>query len=200
VLRVALTGGIATGKSYCLERFVALGAATIDADVLAREAVAPGSAGLRAVVERFGAGVLAAGGSLDRPALGRIVFADAKARAALEAIIHPEVYRRIGDWFVNLPSGTAVGIADIPLLFETGHHHDFDAVIVTACAPEEQVRRIMARDDLDEAASRERIAAQWPIGEKVTRASHVIWTDRGYAETDRQVRMVYDSLAGSRVR
>jgi dephospho-CoA kinase len=200
VLRVALTGGIATGKSYCLERFVALGAATIDADVLAREAVAPGSAGLRAVVERFGAGVLAAGGSLDRPALGRIVFADAKARAALEAIIHPEVYRRIGDWFVNLPSGTAVGIADIPLLFETGHHHDFDAVIVTACAPEEQVRRIMARDDLDEAASRERIAAQWPIGEKVTRASHVIWTDRGYAETDRQVRMLYDSLAGSRVR
>src|SRR5215471_9486265 len=115
--RVALTGGIATGKSYCLARFAELGAATIDADLLAREAVAPGSAGLKAVADRFGAGVLAADGSLDRAALGRIVFADPKARAALEAIVHPEVYRRIQEWYANLPSGTPVAIADIPLVF-----------------------------------------------------------------------------------
>ena len=136
VLRVALTGGIASGKSYCLERFAALGVPTIDADALAREVVAVGSPGLAAVVSAFGSGVLADDGSLDRPALGRIVFGNAKARAALEAIIHPEVYRRIGEWFADRPSGAQVAIADIPLVFETGHNHDFDAVIVAACTPE----------------------------------------------------------------
>src|SRR5947209_5335555 len=120
--RVALTGGIATGKSYCLARFAQLGASTIDADALAREAVTAGSPGLAAVVAAFGSGVLAADGSLDRPALARVVFSDPKARAALEAIIHPEVYRRIRQWFANLPSGTGVAMADIPLVFETGHH------------------------------------------------------------------------------
>ncbi len=198
MLRVALTGGIATGKSYCLERFAAHGAATIDADLLAREAVAPGTAGLAAIAARFGPGVLAAGGSLDRPALGRIVFSDAKARAALEAIIHPEVYRRIRKWFANLPAGTRIAIADIPLVFETGHNHDFDEVVVAACEPEEQVRRVMARDTLTDAEARARLAAQWPIEEKVKRASRVIWTDRGFAETDRQVVETYDLLLSAR--
>jgi dephospho-CoA kinase len=194
MLRVALTGGIATGKSYCLARFAALGVPTIDADVLAREAVAPGTPGLAAVAVRFGAGVLSADGTLDRPALGRIVFGDAKARAALEAILHPEVYRRIREWFANLPAGTRVAMADIPLVFETGHHHDFDEVVVAACPPEEQVGRVMARDHLSDAEARARLAAQWPIDEKVTRADHVIWTDRGFAETEGQVRTLYAQL------
>jgi dephospho-CoA kinase len=195
VLRVALTGGIATGKSYCLQRFAALGAATIDADALAREAVAPGTRGLRAVVGRFGEGILSADGTLDRLALGRLVFADNRERAALEAIIHPEVYRHIRDWLANLPGTTAVGIADIPLVFETGHYHDFDQVVVAACAAEEQLRRIVARDHLSEADARARLAAQWPIAEKVKRAHHVIWTDGGFAETDRQVADAYARLA-----
>jgi dephospho-CoA kinase len=122
------------------------------------------------------------------------VFADTKARAALEAIIHPDVYRRIGEWFVNLPSSTRVAIADIPLLFETGHQHDFDRVVVAACDPGEQVRRVMMRDGLAEADARARVAAQWPIAEKVARASDVIWTDRGFAETDGQVRTVFARL------
>jgi len=194
VLRIALTGGIATGKSYCLSRFAALGVPTIDADILAREALAPGTPGLQAVVARFGSGVLAPDGSLDRPALGRIVFADAKARAALEAIVHPEVYRRIRAWFVALPPATRLAIADIPLLFETGQSHDFDEVVVAACSMEEQVRRCMARDHLSEADARARIAAQLPISEKVRRASRVIWTDRGFTETDAEVRDVYSAL------
>lgn len=194
MLRVALTGGIATGKSYCLGRFAAHGVPTIDADVLAREAVAPGTPGLAAVSARFGAGVLAADGSLDRPALGRVVFADARARAALEAILHPDVYRRIREWFANLPAATRVAMADIPLVFETGHNHDFDKVVVAACHPEEQVRRVIARDNLSDAAARARLAAQWPIDEKVKRADRVIWTDRGFAETDRQIADAYDSM------
>ena len=194
MLRVALTGGIGTGKSYCLERFAAHGVPIIDADVLAREAVAPGTPGLAAIAARYGGSVLAADGTLDRPALGRIVFGDTKARAALEAIIHPEVYRRIREWFANLPAGTRLAIADIPLVFETGHNHDFDEVVVAACDPEEEVRRVMARDNLSDAAARARLAAQWPIEEKVKRAGRVIWTDRGFAETDRQVWDVYEML------
>lgn len=194
MLRVALTGGIATGKSYCLARFAGLGVPVVDADLLARDAVLPGTPGLRAVVDRFGAGVLGADGALDRPALGRIVFGDGKARAALEAIIHPEVYRRIREWFANLPPGTRLAIADIPLVFETGHNHDFDAVIVAACDPEEQVRRVMARDNLSAADARARLSAQWPIEEKVRRATRVIWTDGSFAETDRQIQDVLGLL------
>lgn len=200
MLRVALTGGIATGKSYCLQRFASLGVPTIDADLLAREALAPGSPGFRAAADRFGAGVLAADGTIDRPALGRLVFSDVKARAALEAIVHPDVYRRIREWLANLPAGTSLAIADIPLVFETGHNHDFDAVIVAACAPEEQLRRVMARDGLSEPDARARIAAQWPIGEKVARATHVIWTDRGFADTEQQVGILYARLAAARSR
>ena len=194
MLRVGLTGGIGTGKSYCLERFAALGVPVIDADALARDAVAPGTPGLAAIAARFGSGILAADGSLDRPARARVVFGDNKARAALEEIIHPEVYRHIREWLANLPAGTRMAIADIPLLFETGHNHDFDEVVVAACATDEQIRRVRARDNLSESDARARLAAQWPIEEKVKRADRVIWTDRGFAESDRQVAETYDSL------
>jgi dephospho-CoA kinase len=194
MVRAALTGGIATGKSFCLERFAALGASTIDADILAREAVAPGSTGLAAIVDRFGAGVLRPDGSLDRPALGQIVFKDPTARAQLEAIVHPEVYRRITVWLANLPLGTRLAIADIPLLYETGHEHDFESVIVAACDPDEQIRRVMARDGLSHADARARLASQWPIEEKARRADHTIRTDGSYAETTAQVRAVFAQL------
>jgi dephospho-CoA kinase len=194
MLRIALTGGIATGKSYCTAAFGHMGVAVIDADVLAREAVAPGTRGLDAVASRFGPAVIAADGSLDRPALGRIVFSDAKARRDLEAIVHPEVYRRIRDWFANLSARTRLALADIPLLFETGQQHDFDTVIVCACAPAEQLRRLVGRDGLSEADARARLAAQLPIHEKAARADYVIWTDRGFAETDAQVRTVFEVL------
>ena len=194
MLRVALTGGIATGKSYCLRHFAELGVPVVDADRLAREAVAPGSPGLAAVVQHFGPELLLADGTLDRAALARIVFEDSRARASLEAIVHPEVYRRIREWFVNVPAAPGVAIADIPLLFETGHNHDFDAVIVAACRPDEQLRRVMARDGLSDHDAKARLAAQWPIEEKAKRADHVIWTDRSFAETDAQVAAVLAKL------
>jgi dephospho-CoA kinase len=194
MVRAALTGGIATGKSHCLARFAQLGAATLDADRLAREVVEPGTAGLAKVVERFGRAILRADGTLDRPALGRIVFADRSARADLEAIIHPEVYRRIGEWFADLPGGTRVAIADIPLLFETGQEHDFDRVIVAACDPAEQLRRLMSRDGLSPEAALARLDAQWPIGAKVARADLVVHTGGSFAETDLEVKRAYESL------
>ncbi len=194
MLQAALTGGIATGKSYCLGRFEALGIPTVDADRLARLAVAPGSPGLAAAVERFGPSVLREDGTLDRGALATIIFADRAARADLEAIVHPEVYRRIREWFARRPPATPVAVADIPLLFETGHQHDFDRVIVCACSAGEQLRRLVARDGLREPDARARLAAQWPIGEKEKRAGYVIRTDGTFAETDAQIRAVADAL------
>ena len=198
LLRVALTGGIATGKSFCLARFAALGVPAIDADALAREAVAPGSPALADVRARFGQSVMAADGSLDRAALGRIVFSDHAARADLEAIIHPAVYRRISEWFVTLAPGTPLAIADIPLLFETGHGPDFHRVVVCACEPAEQLRRLMIRDRLSEPDARARLNAQWPIQEKAARADYVIRTDGTMADTEARVRTVYESLKAER--
>jgi dephospho-CoA kinase len=194
MVRAALTGGIATGKSFCLAAFAALGAATVDADVLARDAVAPGTPGLARVRERFGDSIIRPDGTLDRPALGQIVFTDRAARADLESIIHPEVYRRIREWSANVPAGTRVAIADIPLLFETGHQHQFDRVIVCACEPGEQIRRIMNRDGLSAPEARARLAAQWPIDDKVARADFVIRTDGPFEETRQQVRNVFNQL------
>ncbi len=194
MLRVALTGGIASGKSFCLSRFAALGAAVVDADLLARDVVEPGRPALAAIAARFGESILRPDGTLDRSALGRIVFADRAARADLEAIVHPEVYRGIEEWFASLPAGTRLGIADIPLLFETGHEHEFTRVIVCACDPAVQIRRLMARDRLTEPEARARLAAQWPIAEKAARADYVVETDGTVAETEAAVRTVYERL------
>jgi len=194
MLRVGLTGGIATGKSFCLKRFARLGVPVIDADRIAREVVAPGSAALESIRARFGSSIIAADGNLNRGALAGIVFTDRAARADLESIIHPEVYRRINEWFANQRPGTRFAIADIPLLFETGHEHDFDSVIVCACEPFEQLRRLMERDGLSEGDARARLAAQWPIAEKIARADHVIRTDGTYEATDTLVHDVFDAL------
>lgn len=190
--RIALTGGIATGKSYCLEQFRRLGADVIDADTLARDAVAAGTTGFDAVVARFGPGVLDLTGALDRAALAGLVFHDAAARRDLEAIVHPLVYERIAGWFQQLRP-QAVGIADIPLLYETGRHADFDAVIVAACPPALQVERLMARGLTREDAEL-RLRAQMPVEDKVRQADHVIDTSTTHKETDRQVADVWAAL------
>jgi len=194
--RVALTGGIATGKSHVLAQLAELGVPTIDADTLAREAVAPGSPGLAAVVARFGPDVLDANGALDRRKLGAIAFTDPGARRDLEQIIHPIVRERTESWFASLDGPAPFAVADIPLLYETGRERDFDKVIVTACAEETQIRRVMKRDAVTEQEARQRLAAQLPTAEKVRRADYVIATDGSFEETNRQVRNVYEALVG----
>ncbi len=193
MLRVGLTGGIATGKSYCLDRFARLGAKTIDADVLARDAVAAGSPGLDAVIRRFGHEVVGPDGQLDRAALGRIVFDDAEARRDLEAIVHPVVHAGISRWLASLSDGKTIAIADIPLLFETDRDRDFDAVIVIACTADRQLARLRERGLSTDEAHR-RIAAQMPLEEKTRRADYVIDTSGTFADTDTQINQVWTTL------
>jgi dephospho-CoA kinase len=193
--KVALTGGIATGKSYVLERFRNLGVAIIDADRLAREVVRRGTPGSAAVVRRFGAEYLGPDGDIDRRRLANLVFGDPDARRDLEAIVHPLVYEGIASWFAAAAArGEALAVADIPLLYETGREGDFDCVIVTACSPARQLERLMARDGCSEEAARRRIAAQWPVEVKARRADFVITTDGSFADTDRQVEAIYERL------
>ena len=195
--RVALTGGIATGKSHVRAQFEQLGVPTIDADTLARDVVAAGTAGFEAVLARFGRGILDGSGALDRRKLGSIVFSDPLARQDLERIIHPAVRNAIDAWFESLGDiAPGLAIADIPLLYETGRERDFETVVVTACDPQTQISRIMDRDAITEAEARARVAAQLPIEEKVRRADHVIRTDGSYEETNRQVREVFAALTG----
>jgi len=191
--RVALTGGIATGKSHVRAEFERLGVPTIDADVLARAAVAPGTSGLSSVAARFGREILDATGALDRKKLAAIVFDDLQARRDLEQIVHPAVRRAIDKWFASHAS-VRFAIADIPLLYETGREDEFDAVIVTTCEPATQIRRVMARDGVSEAQARQRIAAQLASEDKIRRANYVIRTDGSVEDTNSQVQAVYNTL------
>ena len=195
VRRVALTGGIATGKSHVRARFDALGVPTIDADVLAREAVSPASPRLEQVFRRFGDGVRDAAGGLDRKKLGAIVFADPQARRDLEKIIHPYVREATERWFAALdPRQHAFAIADIPLLFEAGRERDFDTIVVAACEPDTQRRRLMHRDGLSEQDAQRRIDAQWPLARKIEQADFVVRTDGTFEDTNRRVDEVCASL------
>lgn len=195
MVRIALTGGIATGKSVVAHALRAAGVPTVDADQLAREVVRPGTPGLAAVVGRFGRGVLLPDGQLDRPALGRVVFADVVARQELEALLHPLVRAGIDAFFARLPPGVA-GVAEVPLLYETGWVSAFDAVVVTTCRASTQRARLVLRDGLTDAAADQRLAAQWPIEDKARLADAVIVTEGAIEATRAQAHRLVGWVRG----
>ncbi|MDM7831075.1 dephospho-CoA kinase [Cellulomonas edaphi] len=160
--RIGLTGGIASGKSVVATRLAELGAVVIDSDVLARQALAPGSAGLDAVVEAFGPGVLAEDGSLDRAALAGRVFADDEERARLNAIVHP-IVRRLSaerEAAAAVADHGAIVVHDIPLLVETGRADAFHVLVVVQAPADERARRLVEGRGLTRAEAEARIAAQ----------------------------------------
>ena len=192
--KIALTGGIATGKSYVLKRFRHLGAACLDADELAHGATAAGTEASQAIAERFGRDVLDATGAVDRRKLGAMVFADAAARRDLEAIVHPAVHRAIAAGLRAFElTGSPIAIVDIPLLYETAGERQFDRVVATLCSPATQLARLLARG-LSETAARQRLEAQIPAEEKASRADFVVHTDGAFAETDSQVDAIWSQL------
>jgi dephospho-CoA kinase len=178
MLHLALTGNIAGGKSTVAALLAAHGATIIDADLLAREAVRPGSAALEAIVDHFGPSVLLADGTLDRPALRRRVFQDPVAREALNAIVHPAV-RRLRDAHVAAARqrGDAVVISDIPLLFEVGLEHAFDGVILVDAPEPERLARLQRDRGLPRAEAQAMIDAQWPSARKRSGATWIIDND-----------------------
>ena len=195
MVRIGLTGGIASGKSTVSQVLRELGAVVIDADALAREVVERGTPGLAAVVEEFGPGLLTPDGDLDRSAMGRLVFGDEDARRRLEGIIHPLVYQRITELEAEAPAD-AVVVHDIPLLTENARAGDFDAVIVVDVPEEVQVER-MVRDrgwTVDDARSR--IRAQATREQRRAIATYVVDNSGTHEDLRRRVAEVLAELTG----
>jgi dephospho-CoA kinase len=196
---VALTGGIAAGKSTVARMFADCGATIVDADGLAREAVAVGSPGLAAVVREFGPQVLTPDGALDRPALGKLVFDDESARRRLEAIVHPEVARLSAEAFAaaeqERPGG--VIIYDVPLLVEAGRKAEFDAVVVVEASDIERMNRLRNERGLTEGEAASRLAAQATNEQRRAIADFVVSTENSLDETRHEVESVYGKLLAS---
>jgi dephospho-CoA kinase len=195
MLRVALTGGIATGKSHVLSEFRKRGVPCLDADELAHGVTTAGTEATAQIAERFGRDVLDSSGAVDRHRLGAIVFADSAARRALEEIVHPAVYRAItaGMRAFELLDRSPLAIVDIPLLYETGHSSDFDRVIATVCPRSLQIQRLKERG-LSETEAEQRLAAQMSADEKALRADYIIQTDGEIASTNARVDQILEIL------
>jgi dephospho-CoA kinase len=192
---VGLTGGIAAGKSAVAALFRQLGVSVVDADAVAREVVERGSEGLAEVVDAFGPGVLAEDGSLDRKKLGAIVFEAPELRRKLEAITHPRIGARSMQLMAAVAArGERLAIYEAALLVENGSYRMMQALVVVAASEESQIARVMARDGLDEAAARARIAAQLPVEKKIAVADFVIWNDGTREELEVKVREVHSAL------
>ncbi len=193
MLRVGLTGGIGAGKSAVSSRLAQRGALVIDSDLLAREAVAPGSAGLEEVVAAFGAEMLTADGSLDRTAVGHRVFGDEAARHQLEAIVHPRVRARARD-LEAAADPDAIVVHDIPLLVETGQESSFDVVVVVDVPVEVAVERLTRRRGMAEPEARSRVAAQASRERRLAAADVVIDNAGTPEELDRRVEELWELL------
>ena len=197
-MRVGLTGGIASGKSLVAEELTALGAVVIDADVLAREVVEPGTGGLAAVVKRFGESVLREG-RLDRVRLGQVVFADREARRDLERIVHPAVRARAAELEQAAPPD-AVVVHVIPLLVETGQQDRFDIVVVVDVDPETQLARLTARDGLNAAEGEARLAAQASREQRLAAADIVIDNRGSVTDLKAQIGLLWRFLTSADAR
>lgn len=197
MLLVGLTGGIGSGKSEVTRRLAARGAVIVDADLIAREVVEPGSPGLARVVEAFGPQVLAADGSLDRDALAAVVFGDDDARRRLNGIVHPLVGARTLELIAAAGKADphAVVVNDVPLLVESGLADRYEVVIVVAAEPQTQLQRLVEQRGMAEADARARIAAQAPLADKLAVADIVITNEGDLAELDRRVEQVWADLA-----
>ncbi len=195
---VGLTGGIGSGKSTAARMFAALGAHEIDADQLAKEAVAPGSAGLKAIVERFGAEFLDPEGGLDRKKLGAHVFGNPQALADLNAIVHPKV-SQLAMARISAAQDAPLVIYNVPLLYENGLDATFSEVIVVDISPETQRKRIVARDNLPPEQIEARISAQWPLADKVARATYLLDNNGTLEQLQTQVAALYARLTGEKV-
>ncbi|MGP9487070.1 dephospho-CoA kinase [Arthrobacter sp. MYb211] len=191
MIHVGLTGGVASGKSAVAARLVELGAVLIDADKLAREVVAPGTPGLEAIRAAFGEGVFAADGSLDRAALGALVFGDEAQRRKLNAIVHPLVRARAQE--LRAAAGQqAIVVEDIPLLAESGQAQDFDTVIVVQAPRAERIRRMIEDRGWTRADAESRMAAQASDAQRAQIADHLLHNEGTLEELRARVTELFE--------
>ncbi len=189
-----LTGGVGMGKSAVAGFFRARGAQVVDTDELARQLVQPGQPALAEIQAEFGGKIIAPDGRLQRDKLAGIVFADAAAREKLEAILHPLISKR---WLAQIETwrreNRALAVVVIPLLFETRAESHFDKIICVACSAPVQRERLLARGWTSEQI-RQRLAAQWPVEQKISRANFVVWTDGELCAQVRQLERIFVKL------
>ena len=195
MLLVGLTGGIGSGKSTVARLLEKRGAVVFDADLLAREAVEPGTPGHAAVIERFGADVLAPGGELDREALASIVFADPAARRDLEQIVHPEVRRLFAEGSEAYRDTDRVVVFSAPLLVETGMHTAFEILVVVSATVATQIERLMRQRGMSEPSIRARIEAQAPLEDKAAAADFLVDNEGSLDELESQVEQLWNDLS-----
>ena len=195
MLLVGLTGGIGSGKSTVARLLEKRGAVVFDADLLAREAVEPGTPGHAAVIERFGADVLAPGGELDREALASIVFADPAARRDLEQIVHPEVRRLFAEGSEAYRDTDRVVVFSAPLLVETGMHTAFEVLVVVSATVGTQIERLMRQRGMSEPSIRARIDAQAPLEDKAAAADFLVDNEGSLDELESQVEQLWNDLS-----
>ena len=199
MLLVGLTGGIGSGKSTVARMLEERGAVVFDADLLAREAVEPGTQGHTAVIERFGADVLAPGGELDREALASIVFADPSARRDLEQIVHPEVRRLFAEGSEAYRDTDRIVVFSAPLLVESGMHTAFEILVVVSATVATQIERLMRQRGMSEPAIRARIDAQAPLEDKAAVADFLVDNEGTLAELESQVERLWHDLSARTV-
>ena len=199
MLLVGLTGGIGSGKSTVARMLEERGAVVFDADLLAREAVEPGTQGHTAVIERFGADVLAPGGELDREALASIVFADPSARRDLEQIVHPEVRRLFAEGSEAYRDTDRIVVFSAPLLVESGMHTAFEILVVVSATAATQIERLMRQRGMSEPAIRARIDAQAPLEDKAAVADFLVDNGGTIAELENQVERLWHDLSARAV-
>jgi dephospho-CoA kinase len=195
-IRVGLTGGIGSGKSVVAEMWRARGAAIIDADLLAREAVAPGSDALRAIAQRWPA-VIAANGTLDRAALARVVFADDDERLWLNAMVHPRV-RELAERREDALAPGSIAVHVVPLLFESDRWRTYDATVLVAAPDDLRVERVIERDATDADGVRARMRAQMTPGDARELADYVIENDGSLDDLRARANRIYDTLLALR--
>lgn len=200
MLKVGLTGSIAVGKSFVLGVLAELGCHVLDADATAREVVAPGTPGMKAVVDAFGDEILNADGELDRAKLGAIVFADEAKRLQLNSLLHPFIIRaqdeQMRQWEQEDPQ--VIAVVDAALMIESGGYRRFDKLVVVHCRPEVQLERLMTRDGLSRADAEQRIGAQMSQEEKKTHADFLIDTSEGFDSTRQQTESLFHKLSALR--
>ena len=199
MLLVGLTGGIGSGKSTVARMLEERGAVVFDADLLAREAVEPGTQGHTAVIERFGADVLAPGGELDREALASIVFADPSARRDLEQIVHPEVRRLFAEGSEAYRDTDRIVVFSAPLLVESGMHTAFEILVVVSATVATQIERLMRQRGMSEPSIRARIDAQAPLEDKAAVADFLVDNEGTLAELESQVERLWHDLSARTV-